>query len=134
MKTLLAITMAVVALVGAPAQQRDCDRLSIPPRSYQAFGERLAVYVGDIDLRIPAFSVRALVGTYRRPFLASTGVLTEPGLDKLLASRPDISQHRLDWNPREKNVLSVTVDGRPVTVRVIKHSAADVVVEVCGLR
>ena len=64
--------------------------------------------------------LRVLVGSYRRPFLASTGMLTEPSIDKLLASRRDIAQHRLDWNPRAKSIVDVTVDGKPLTVRVIE--------------
>jgi hypothetical protein len=91
------------------------------------------VHAGDIRSG-PAFTLRVLVGAYRRPFLASTGVMTEAGLDKLLASRRDIVQQKLDWNPRANSVVNVTVDGKPVTVRVIRPTAADVAGEVCGLR
>jgi len=119
---------------GVVAQKPACDPWTIPARTYRAFGDRLVVYVGDISPQGPAFTLRVLVGSYRQPFLASTGMLTEPSLDKLLASRRDITQQRLEWNPRAKSLVNVSVDGKPVTVRVIRPTAADVAGEVCGLR
>ena len=128
----LAIAIATLAATAPPAPgQKPCEAWTIPARTYRAFGERLVLYVGDIRSG-PAFTLRVLVGTYRRPFLASTGMLTEASIDKLLASRRDIAQQKLDWNPRATTV-NVTVDGKPVTVRVIRPTASDVAGEVCGL-
>jgi hypothetical protein len=126
--------MAVVIALPLPVHSapQKCEPWTIPAQTYRAFGERLAVYVGAVKPQ--AFTLRVLVGSYRRPFLTSTGVLTEASLEKLLASRRDISQQRLDWTPRGKDVVNVTVEGRPVTVRVIKPSASDVAGEVCGLK
>lgn len=136
MRALLAAAAIVALLPPGPlegvAQRPSCTAWTIPAQTYRAFGERLVVYVGQIQPQ--AVPLRVLVGSYRRPFLASTGVLTEPSLDKLLAQRRDIAQHRLDWTPRGKSAVDVNVDGRPVTVRVIKPTAADVAGEVCGLK
>ena len=111
-----------------------CDQWTIPAQTYRAFGERLASTSAASRPQGPSFTLRILVGSYRRPFLASTGMLTEASIDKLLASRRDIAQQKLDWNPRAKSIVNVTVDGKPVTVRVIRPTAADVAGEVCGLR
>ena len=128
-----ALPAAVPAAPAVAGQKPACDAWTIPARNYRAFGERLAIYVGDIRGG-PAFTLRVLVGTYRRPFLSSTGVLAEAGVDQLLSTRRDIQQQKLDWNPRAKSVVNVTVDGKPVTVRVIRPTTADVAGEVCGLR
>ena len=141
MKIAIAIAIAIAALPAvvpaappaAAGQKPACERWTIPARYYRSFGERLAIYVGDIRSG-PAFTLRVLVGSYRRPFLSSTGVLSESGVDTLLKSRRDIVQHRLDWKPGAKGVVNVTVDNKPVTVRVIQPTASDVAGEVCGLR
>src|SRR5262245_44405871 len=133
MKRWIAIVAVAAALpVTLRSTPQKCEPWTIPAETYRAFGERLVVYVGPIKSQ--ATTLRVLVGSYRRPFLASTGVLTEPSLDKLLAQRRDIAQQRLAWKPGVKDVVNVTVEGRQVSVRVIRSTAADLAGEVCGLK
>lgn len=136
MRALMTAAAIAVLLPCGPldaiGQRPTCTPWTIPAQTYRAFGDRLVVYIGRIQPQ--AVPVRVLVGSYRKPFLASTGVLTEASLDKLLAQRRDISQTRLNWTPRSKNTVEVTVEGQPVTVRIVKPTASDVAGEVCGLK
>jgi hypothetical protein len=148
----IALSAAVLSFLYAPSTAaQNCPTSRLDQRTYQAFGERLVVYVGDINSRSggwSAFSLRILVGTYRRPFLASSGALTETGLDQLLAQRRDIIQQKLPvpaHDPRSGRAkdlgkaVSVKVDGRPVSIRVVdvrpvSGGTDHLLLEVCGAR
>lgn len=137
----LAVTSAAGALPqqrpgSVPAPYARCENWTITQRSYRAFGERLAIYVGDIRTNGGArtYALRVLVGTYRRPFLTSTGVLTETGVDQLLSQRRDVTQQKLESGSATgfQSVLSFQVDGRPARVRVVGGTAGAAAGEVCG--
>jgi hypothetical protein len=144
---------AALAFLGSPSpvEAASCrPPVRVDQRTYQALEDRLFVYVGDIGSTKSRgwspFTVRVLVGTYRRPFLSSKGTLNEASLDKLLAERRDIMQERLSVSGYEPKTSKKKTLGVPVTVkvdgRVISVRVTDVVpvgggtdhlyVEVCG--
>jgi hypothetical protein len=93
-KPLLGLLAVAFIVSAAPARAQNCGKpVRVEQRTYREFDEKLFVYVGDIRTSSSggwaAFAVRALVGSYRRPFLASSGVLMEAGLDQLLSQRRD---------------------------------------------
>jgi hypothetical protein len=145
--------LAVAFIVSwTPARAQPCGKpVRIEQRTYREFDEKLFVYVGDIRSSSGGwapFTVRVLVGSYRRPFLASSGVLMEAGLDQLLSQRRDIKQERLvvpAFDPgrsRTKDFgkpLVVRVDDRSVTIRVanvvpVSGGSDHVFIEACAKR
>jgi hypothetical protein len=145
----IAFSVALAWLAYAsPAAAQNCRTSRLDQLTYQAFGERLVVYVGDISSTSggwSSFILRVLVGTYRRPFLASSGVLTEEGLKELLDQRRDIDRYELPvpaYDPRSGRgkdpgkLTSVKVDGsfasvRVVDVRPVSGGTDHLLIEVC---
>jgi hypothetical protein len=130
----IAFSVALACLVyAAPTAAQNCRTSRLDQLTYQAFGERLVVYVGDISSKSggwSSFILRVLVGTYRRPFLASSGVLTEEGLKELLGQRRDIVRQDLlvpAYDPRSGRGKDL---GKPISVKVDSSSASVRVVDV----
>ena len=76
---------------------RNCRELTVAEENYVAVTERVYLYVGNIDLTGPSggwwpFSIWALAGQYRSPFLLAKGSLKQGDVQRLLAGRPDITQ------------------------------------------
>jgi hypothetical protein len=124
---------------------------TVDQENYQGLTDRTYVYVPRIESAGAAgtwkpFTIRVLVGSFRRPFLLPKAFMTEADLQRLLASRADIKQTPVNVpgsNPNRAGPsplnASVTVDDgntpAKLTIRVSRVNASayssSVVFDVC---
>jgi hypothetical protein len=151
----LATSVGFLLLAGGPpTQDQKCQPgppQTVSEETYQGLSDRTYLYVPKIESAGAAgtwkpFTIRVLVGTFRRPFLLPKAFMNEADLQKLLAGRPDIKQTPVKVpgsDPKGAGTsplnVSVTVnDGNTpgkLTIRVSRVNASayssSVVFEVC---
>lgn len=152
MKTRL-IAIAVLCVASIAEAQGQCPQKRIDQESYLALSEGVYAYVGEIA---PAsgrgewkpFTVRLLVGMYRRPLLLQEGVMRENDLRKLLSGRSDIKVMTLSVQGNDAKAGQRFAPDKPQTVedplrktrgtvRALKvvppgKAPGGVILEVCG--
>jgi hypothetical protein len=156
MKLALSCMVLSVALASAASgQAKKCQPVpqqTADQETYAGLTDRVYVYVPRIESAGAGgwkpFTLRILVGSFRRPFLLPKGFMKEADLLKLLSGRPDIKQFFLNVpgsDPRQQGpppslTASATVpDGNTsskLTVRAsrvvaAKYGSYSVVLDVC---
>jgi hypothetical protein len=96
-RAILTTTLVAVA-TSASAQMARCSNVRVDQEHYQSLSKLMYVYVPNIDKKSggwESFTIRLLVAANRSPMILPQGFLREKDLDKLLSSRPDITQYSL---------------------------------------
>ena len=147
------LALAIVTATWLGEAQGRCSQPRVDQESYLALSEGVYAYVGEIASsggpgEWKPFSVRMLVGMYRRPLLLQQGVMRENDLKSLLSGRPDIKGQTVPVQGHDPKAGYRFEPGAPKsvddplrktrgTVRVLKvmpagKGPASVILEVCG--
>ena len=148
----IVLSVVLVAIVsGQPQKCQPLPQQVVDQETYLGLSDRTYVYVPRIESAGTTgwkpFTIRVLVGSFRRPFLLPKAFMKEADLLKLMSSRSDIRQSSLNVpgsDPKKAATsspnVSVTVpDGNTpsrLTIRVARvvsggYGARSVALDVC---
>ena len=117
-----------------PAAAQHCSTLRVDQESYGAVSELVYIYVPNVDKSAGgwnSFTVRVLVGEYRRPLLLKQGFMREADVNKLLSEHREITQYPLQvagyipkgapgTKPPPSPPVGFKSDGQSITIKVVR--------------